>query len=509
MIPLVGFAGADDPRFLSTLDRIEAELVTDSLVHRYHADGSDGFDEPEGTFNLCSFWYVEALTRAGRRRPGQAHLREDAHLRQPPRAVRGGDRRLGRGSGQLPAGVHAPRPDPRGRETGPGAGGVPSLTRRSVAAGRVTPRLAGEHVRVRRPGSRAPGRTGRGCRCTRGRASSTGAATPCSWCPCADAAARADPRGDRAVPPPRPDRHGPDLRAAGALDLRVSADMPGFALLARTGRPLGSSSTARWGSSSTDERPRGRTRGRRAVRRAGRRGRRVAEVTTRRAATRRRRHGGRGRRRRPSPRPGSRHGARRRGHPARRPGPAVRAVRRGCLAASVAAGHGRPRRCGPRCGSGPSCSGSAPSTRREDRPQRRAPPATAGRRRAARAHPAPGGRDRGRSWRACSAPPGTSRTRSGRRARRAGPRCRPTRTGSRAEAAAGHPRHRRRHDLHGDRATSSSAGRPSAARTCSRGRPGPCCCATPSAAPPGSTPACPSRGGRSCSATTRRPTAPS
>jgi GH15 family glucan-1,4-alpha-glucosidase len=66
MIPLVGFTGAEDPRFLSTLDRIEAELVTDSLVHRYHTDGSDGFDEPEGTFNLCSFWYVEALTRAGR-----------------------------------------------------------------------------------------------------------------------------------------------------------------------------------------------------------------------------------------------------------------------------------------------------------------------------------------------------------------------------------------------------------------------------------------------------------
>ena len=66
MMPLVGFTGAEDPRFLSTLERIEAELVTDSLVHRYRADGSDGFDEPEGTFNLCSFWYVEALTRAGR-----------------------------------------------------------------------------------------------------------------------------------------------------------------------------------------------------------------------------------------------------------------------------------------------------------------------------------------------------------------------------------------------------------------------------------------------------------
>jgi GH15 family glucan-1,4-alpha-glucosidase len=66
VMPLVKFAGPSDPRFLSTLDRIEDELVTDSLVHRYHTDGSDGFTEPEGTFNLCSFWYVEALTRAGR-----------------------------------------------------------------------------------------------------------------------------------------------------------------------------------------------------------------------------------------------------------------------------------------------------------------------------------------------------------------------------------------------------------------------------------------------------------
>jgi GH15 family glucan-1,4-alpha-glucosidase len=66
VMPLVKFAGPSDPRFLSTLDRIEAELVTDSLVHRYHTDGSDGFTDPEGTFNLCSFWYVEALTRAGR-----------------------------------------------------------------------------------------------------------------------------------------------------------------------------------------------------------------------------------------------------------------------------------------------------------------------------------------------------------------------------------------------------------------------------------------------------------
>jgi GH15 family glucan-1,4-alpha-glucosidase len=66
VLPLVKFSGPRDPRFLATLDRIEQELVTDSLVHRYQNDGTDGFTEAEGTFNLCSFWYVEALTRAGR-----------------------------------------------------------------------------------------------------------------------------------------------------------------------------------------------------------------------------------------------------------------------------------------------------------------------------------------------------------------------------------------------------------------------------------------------------------
>ena len=66
IMPLVKFAGPSDPRFLATLDRISEELVNDSLVRRYETDGSDGLDGDEGTFNLCSFWYVEALTRAGR-----------------------------------------------------------------------------------------------------------------------------------------------------------------------------------------------------------------------------------------------------------------------------------------------------------------------------------------------------------------------------------------------------------------------------------------------------------
>ena len=66
VMPLVKFAGPTDPRFLSTLDRITAELTSDSLVSRYASTGHDGITDGEGTFSLCSFWYVEALTRAGR-----------------------------------------------------------------------------------------------------------------------------------------------------------------------------------------------------------------------------------------------------------------------------------------------------------------------------------------------------------------------------------------------------------------------------------------------------------
>jgi GH15 family glucan-1,4-alpha-glucosidase len=66
ILPLVKLSGPTDPRFLDTLARIERDLVVDSLVQRYPSDGSDGLSGGEGTFNLCSFWYVEALTRAGR-----------------------------------------------------------------------------------------------------------------------------------------------------------------------------------------------------------------------------------------------------------------------------------------------------------------------------------------------------------------------------------------------------------------------------------------------------------
>jgi GH15 family glucan-1,4-alpha-glucosidase len=67
LMPLVLFIAGKDPRWLSTLDAISEELVSDSLVYRYDVEASpDGLRGHEGTFSMCSFWYVEALTRAGR-----------------------------------------------------------------------------------------------------------------------------------------------------------------------------------------------------------------------------------------------------------------------------------------------------------------------------------------------------------------------------------------------------------------------------------------------------------
>jgi GH15 family glucan-1,4-alpha-glucosidase len=67
LMPLVKFISPTDPKWLSTLDALTASLVSDSLVYRYDPQASpDGLHGEEGTFSACSFWYVEALTRAGR-----------------------------------------------------------------------------------------------------------------------------------------------------------------------------------------------------------------------------------------------------------------------------------------------------------------------------------------------------------------------------------------------------------------------------------------------------------
>jgi GH15 family glucan-1,4-alpha-glucosidase len=72
LMPLVGIISPKDPDWLSTLDAMERELVSDSLVYRYDPAASpDGLRGSEGTFNLCTFLYVDALARAGRLEPAR------------------------------------------------------------------------------------------------------------------------------------------------------------------------------------------------------------------------------------------------------------------------------------------------------------------------------------------------------------------------------------------------------------------------------------------------------
>lgn len=83
IMPLVFFLAPNDPRALGMLEAIsrspsEGGLLSDSLVYRYNwKEFSDGVHGDEGTFNMCTFWLVEAMTRAGwtnKKRLGEARL---------------------------------------------------------------------------------------------------------------------------------------------------------------------------------------------------------------------------------------------------------------------------------------------------------------------------------------------------------------------------------------------------------------------------------------------------
>ncbi len=83
LMPLVGFTAPNDERTLGTLDNIRRPaaaggLSADGLIYRYNpASARDGLPGGEGTFNLCTFWLVEVLTRAGCTDPARL---EDARL---------------------------------------------------------------------------------------------------------------------------------------------------------------------------------------------------------------------------------------------------------------------------------------------------------------------------------------------------------------------------------------------------------------------------------------------
>jgi GH15 family glucan-1,4-alpha-glucosidase len=67
LMAITKFTSAADPRMTQTLKRIQQELTSDSLVHRYNPTeaADDGLGTLEGTFSPCSFWMAETLARAG------------------------------------------------------------------------------------------------------------------------------------------------------------------------------------------------------------------------------------------------------------------------------------------------------------------------------------------------------------------------------------------------------------------------------------------------------------
>jgi len=61
----VGFLPPSDSRFVSTVMAMEQTLCDGPFMRRYEAE--DDFGRPLTTFNVCSFWRVDALARIGRR----------------------------------------------------------------------------------------------------------------------------------------------------------------------------------------------------------------------------------------------------------------------------------------------------------------------------------------------------------------------------------------------------------------------------------------------------------
>jgi GH15 family glucan-1,4-alpha-glucosidase len=67
----VGFIDPHDPRFVATVDALEATLCDGPYMRRYEA--ADDFGKlPETAFNICSFWRLDALARIGRRDEARA-----------------------------------------------------------------------------------------------------------------------------------------------------------------------------------------------------------------------------------------------------------------------------------------------------------------------------------------------------------------------------------------------------------------------------------------------------
>lgn len=63
----LGFVAGDDPKFVGTLEKVEELLRPDGSKYLFRYVVEDDFGEPENAFTICSFWYIDALVKVGRK----------------------------------------------------------------------------------------------------------------------------------------------------------------------------------------------------------------------------------------------------------------------------------------------------------------------------------------------------------------------------------------------------------------------------------------------------------
>ncbi len=70
LLEQLGFLEADDPRFIATIAAVEEELRKGLYLYRYAV--ADDFGTPKTAFNICTFWYIDALAASGRKEEARA-----------------------------------------------------------------------------------------------------------------------------------------------------------------------------------------------------------------------------------------------------------------------------------------------------------------------------------------------------------------------------------------------------------------------------------------------------
>jgi len=81
LLPQLGFISVDDERYAKTVDRIEKVLRRGAHVFRY--DEADDLGLPSNAFNVCTFWYIEALASLGRTKEARALFEDMLSARNP------------------------------------------------------------------------------------------------------------------------------------------------------------------------------------------------------------------------------------------------------------------------------------------------------------------------------------------------------------------------------------------------------------------------------------------